>query len=96
MIKDTNGRFCVEMPMKDNDIELGQSKSTASRRLKMLERRFVREPIQKINMSNFYKNTRILIACRELNMRSQHYIITFLPMLWFALRAKRLSYKSRV
>ncbi|GFQ92477.1 integrase catalytic domain-containing protein [Trichonephila clavata] len=30
--------------MKDNDIELGQSKSTAIRRLKLLERRFVREP----------------------------------------------------
>ncbi|GFR31801.1 hypothetical protein TNCT_87531, partial [Trichonephila clavata] len=23
MARDTNGRFCVEMPMKDNDIELG-------------------------------------------------------------------------
>ncbi|GFR32388.1 integrase catalytic domain-containing protein [Trichonephila clavata] len=44
MARDTNGRFCVEMPMKDNDIELGQSKSTAIRRLKLLERRFVREP----------------------------------------------------
>ncbi|GFS66444.1 reverse transcriptase domain-containing protein [Trichonephila inaurata madagascariensis] len=32
------------MPMKDNDIELGQSEPTAIRRLKMLERRFVREP----------------------------------------------------
>ncbi|GFR23825.1 integrase catalytic domain-containing protein [Trichonephila clavata] len=45
MARDTNGRFCVEMPMKDNDIELGQSKSTAIRRLKLLERRFVRELI---------------------------------------------------
>ncbi|GFQ90768.1 glucose dehydrogenase [Trichonephila clavata] len=44
MTRDTNGRFCVEMPMKDNGIELGQSKSTAFRRLKLLERRFVREP----------------------------------------------------
>ncbi|GFR01663.1 hypothetical protein TNCT_188631 [Trichonephila clavata] len=44
MARDTNGRFCVEMPMKDNDIELGQSKSTAIRRLKLLEMRFVREP----------------------------------------------------
>ncbi|GFY38994.1 CCHC-type domain-containing protein [Trichonephila inaurata madagascariensis] len=44
MISSTNGRFCVEMPMKDSDIELGQSKPTAIRRLKMLERRFVREP----------------------------------------------------
>ncbi|GFY71361.1 integrase catalytic domain-containing protein [Trichonephila inaurata madagascariensis] len=44
MIRDTNGRFCVEMPIKDSDIELGQSKSTAIRRLKMLERRSVREP----------------------------------------------------
>ncbi|GFQ71660.1 integrase catalytic domain-containing protein [Trichonephila clavata] len=43
MIRDTNGRFCVEMPMKYNDIELGQSKSTAIRRLKLLERRFVQE-----------------------------------------------------
>ncbi|GFY52296.1 uncharacterized protein TNIN_271871 [Trichonephila inaurata madagascariensis] len=32
------------MPMKDSDIELGQSNSTAIQRLKMLERRFVREP----------------------------------------------------
>ncbi|GFQ78153.1 integrase catalytic domain-containing protein [Trichonephila clavata] len=31
MARDTNGRFCVEMPMKDNDIELWQSKSTAIR-----------------------------------------------------------------
>ncbi|GFY69805.1 DUF1758 domain-containing protein [Trichonephila inaurata madagascariensis] len=44
MIRDTNGCFCVEMPMKDSDIEQGQSKPTAIRRLKMLERRFVREP----------------------------------------------------
>ncbi|GFQ82791.1 uncharacterized protein TNCT_582931 [Trichonephila clavata] len=44
MARDTNGRFCLEIPMKDNDIELGQSKSTAIRRLKLLERRFVREP----------------------------------------------------
>ncbi|GFQ76356.1 DUF1758 domain-containing protein [Trichonephila clavata] len=44
MARNTNGHFCVEMPMKDNDIELGQSKSTAIRRLKLLERRFVREP----------------------------------------------------
>ncbi|GFU84342.1 hypothetical protein TNCV_1252351 [Trichonephila clavipes] len=32
------------MFMKDSDIELGQSKPTAIRRLKMVERRFVREP----------------------------------------------------
>ncbi|GFQ75106.1 integrase catalytic domain-containing protein [Trichonephila clavata] len=44
MTRDTNGRFCVEMPINDNGIELGQSKSTAIRRLKLLERRFVREP----------------------------------------------------
>ncbi|GFQ97324.1 DUF1758 domain-containing protein [Trichonephila clavata] len=44
MTRDTNGRFCVKIPMKDNDIELGQSQSTAIRRLKLLERRFVREP----------------------------------------------------
>ncbi|GFY37625.1 hypothetical protein TNIN_274831 [Trichonephila inaurata madagascariensis] len=51
------------MPMKDNDIELGQSKPTAIRRLKRLERRrFVREPDTK--MSNFYKNMRICITCR--------------------------------
>ncbi|GFR14076.1 uncharacterized protein TNCT_623891, partial [Trichonephila clavata] len=37
MTRDTNGRFCVEMPMKDNDIELGQSKSTAIRRLELLK-----------------------------------------------------------
>ncbi|GFS83777.1 CCHC-type domain-containing protein [Trichonephila clavipes] len=44
IIRDTNRHFCVEMPMKDSDIELGQSKSTTIRRLKTLERRFVREP----------------------------------------------------
>ncbi|GFR22722.1 DUF1758 domain-containing protein [Trichonephila clavata] len=37
MARDTNERFCVEMPMKDNDIELGQSKSTAVRRLELLK-----------------------------------------------------------
>ncbi|GFR27625.1 integrase catalytic domain-containing protein [Trichonephila clavata] len=37
MARDTNGRFCVEMPMKDNDIELGQSKSTAICRLELLK-----------------------------------------------------------
>ncbi|GFR19916.1 integrase catalytic domain-containing protein [Trichonephila clavata] len=37
MARDTNERFCVEMPMKDNDIELGRSKSTAIRRLELLK-----------------------------------------------------------
>ncbi|GFR16894.1 hypothetical protein TNCT_169691 [Trichonephila clavata] len=36
--------ICYEMPMKHNEIQMGQSKPTAIRRLKLLERRFVREP----------------------------------------------------
>ncbi|GFW41084.1 integrase catalytic domain-containing protein [Trichonephila clavipes] len=38
MIRNTNGRFCVEMPMKDSAFELGHSKPTDILRLKMVGR----------------------------------------------------------
>ncbi|GFY56127.1 integrase catalytic domain-containing protein [Trichonephila inaurata madagascariensis] len=45
------------MPMKDSDIELRQSKSAAIRRLKMLERRFVREPDTKDKYVEFLQES---------------------------------------
>lgn len=54
-IRDTDGRFCVEMPMTDKDIELGESKSTAIRRFKSLEKRLVREPDIKDKYVEFLK-----------------------------------------
>ncbi|GFQ78439.1 DUF1758 domain-containing protein [Trichonephila clavata] len=36
VIRDINGRFCVDMPLKDNNIELGQSKTTCYSKIKIL------------------------------------------------------------
>ncbi|GFY42275.1 integrase catalytic domain-containing protein [Trichonephila inaurata madagascariensis] len=82
MIRDTKGCFCVEMPMKDSDIELGQSKSTTIRRLKMLERRFVRKPDTKDKYVEFPQEYEDLGHMQRVKDEEPgDYIITFLTML---------------
>ncbi|GFQ89433.1 integrase catalytic domain-containing protein [Trichonephila clavata] len=69
MTRDTNGRFCV--------IELGQSKSIAIRKLKLLERRFLRKPHTKDKYVEFlqeYEDLDHMQRVKEEEPRLHYYI----------------------
>ncbi|GFQ88033.1 integrase catalytic domain-containing protein, partial [Trichonephila clavata] len=94
MTRDTNGHFCVEMSIKDKDIKLGQSKSTAIRRLKLMERRFVREPHTKDKYVEFlqeYEDLDHMQRVKEEEPGLYYYIPHHAVMLLLTLRVKRLS-----
>lgn len=54
--RDSNGRFVVRLPLKQNVNELGDSKHTAMKRLFQLEKRFQRDPILQEDYVSFMKN----------------------------------------
>jgi len=43
--RDIHGRFIVKLPFRDSAVKLGDSRSAALRRFKLLERRFSKDPI---------------------------------------------------
>lgn len=44
VIRDIHGRFEVKLPFRDSDVSLGDSRSAALRRFKLLEKRFIKNP----------------------------------------------------